>query len=148
MTIARRKPEFYLVSGEAGPIAPRACYIQQTLRPIPEDEYLFGYEYLLVGIAPRLHWETTVFGTIDTDELVLAQRGYGPEGYYRPIHPTTDWPGWVNVGQILNEDIKRTGQASAKDLRHILIAELWPTAEEAENSLRRQLGPASRRPWI
>jgi hypothetical protein len=147
MTMARPRPEFYLVSGETVPtIGPRGCHIQRRLSPMPEDEYLPGYEFLLVKIEPRLHWETWR-GTIDTDELVLAQRGRGPAGY-RPIYPTTDWPGWVNVCQILNENIKRTGKASPEDLEHIFIAGLWPTREEAEKSLMEQLGPDSRRSWI
>lgn len=149
MTMAARKPEFYFVSTEAKQaIAPRACYIQQTLSPIPEDQYGRGVEYLLVKIEPRLQWETGIgtVGTIDTDELVLGQRRLSSTGL-RPIYPRTDWPGWVNAGRILNEDIKRTGKVSAQDLEHILIGELWPTLEQAEKSLRMQLG-RDREPWI
>lgn len=145
--MATRKPEFYLASADSNPtIGPRACYIQQRLSPTPTDEYPLGYEYLLVKIEPRLHWETAL-GTIDTDELVLAQRGMDLSGV-RPIHPTARWTGWVNAAQILNQDVKRTGEVLVKDVDHILIAELWPTKEEAEESLRRHLGPFDRSPWI
>jgi hypothetical protein len=143
MSIARTKPEFYLVSGETTPaIAPRACYILKTLSP-PEgsDDYLLGNKYLLVRIDPRLRGEVHT-GTIDLDELVLTNRGRGP------IYPSTDWPGWVNICRILNEDIKRTGIASADDLYFWTMGGLWRTAEEAEGSLRNQFGPNSRFPRI
>lgn len=145
--MARSVPEFYLVSADTNPIiGPRTCYIEQRLRPIPEDEYLLTFEYVLCRIEPRLHWETPI-GTIDTDELVLAQRHLAPMGL-QPIYPTATWPVIVNGGQILNQDIKNTGKASAQDLRHILIGELWPTLEEAERSLNKHLGPYRREPWI
>lgn len=147
MAMTKRKPEFYFISAETAPaIGPRACYVQRKLSPTPADEYLAGYEYLLVKIEPPLHWETWL-GTIDTDELVLAERGRGPAGF-RPIYPRTEWPGWVNAVEILNKDIKRTGKTSADDLRHILIGELWPSEEEAEKNLRIHHGRSARQPWI
>ncbi len=139
-----------MISDETIPaLGPRACFIQESLTPLPEDKHLPGEEYLLVKIDPRLHWETDIeaIGTIDTDELVLALRGFGPRGV-RPVYPTTNWPERVNVGQILNADIKRTGKVWPRDLRHILIAELWPTLEEAEKNLGMHLGADDRRPWM
>ncbi len=149
--MAMLKPQFYLVSAETVPIiGPRACHIQQKLSPLPIDDYPPGYEWVLVKIEPRLYWETGLrtVGTIDTEELVLAQRSYGPTGLVDPIYPISDWPEWVNAFQILNDDIKRTGKASAQDLRHILIAELWPTAEEAEKMIRSRLAPHVPDLWI
>jgi hypothetical protein len=137
VTLASDQPQFYLISGETEPaIGPRACYLKRWLST-PE-----GYAiYLLVRIDPHLHWDTSI-GMIDTDELILQNRHPGQ------LYPVAHWPGWVNVAQIINNDIKHTGVARLEDLRHILIGELWPTAQEAKKSLRLLIGTHDHDPWI
>lgn len=120
------EPAFYLASAESRPtLAPRKCLIEERL--VAEER---RDDYLRVRIEPPIIGQPYGLGDKDIEDVVLATRYSGTT-----LHPVSEWPMTVFVCRIVNEKIRYSAKASAKDLEVILIGELYPTLLEANQSI-------------
>lgn len=120
-----QRPSFYLASAESRPtLAPRECFIEERLAVEGRDDYL------RVRIEPPIIGQPYGLGDKDIEDVVLATR-YADT----TLHPISEWPMTVFVCRIINDKIRHSGKASAKDLEVILIGELYRTLAEAEESI-------------
>jgi hypothetical protein len=109
-------------------LGPRKCFVEERLSAEtvhPRDDYL------RVRIEPPIIGQPYGLGDKDIEDVVLATRYVGST-----LHPINEWPMPVFVCRIINEKIRHSGKASAKDLEVILIGELYPTLIEATESLK------------
>ena len=114
------EPAFYMASAESVPLlAPRACYPIQRIRARGRDDYL------LTRVEPPMPG-----ARIALSEVALAARYEGDS-----LFPINSWPMHVYVCRVLNEDIARSGEATADDLEIGYWAELYPSLAQAEESL-------------
>ncbi len=116
-------PDFYLASGETVPLlAPRACFIEERLVAAENRD-----DYLRVQIDPPIVGQHLGLGDHDIEEVVLATRHAETT-----LHPISEWPTMVYICDIVNEKIRGSGHASAKDLRILLIGDLHRTSQDAD----------------
>jgi hypothetical protein len=121
----RQEPAFYLASREtAAPFGPIKCFVEERLAVEGRDDYL------RVRIEPPIIGQPYGLGDKDIEDVVLATR-YADT----TLHPISEWPMTVFVCRIINDKIRHSGKASAKDLEVILIGELYRTLAEAEESI-------------
>jgi len=122
-----QEPKFYLASTDSSPaLAPRKCFVEEKLAAIEGRD-----DYLRVRIEPPIIGQPYGLGDKDIEDVVLATRYAGTT-----LHPISEWPMVVFVCRIVNEKIRYSGKASAKDLEVILIGELYPTLMEADESIK------------
>ena len=123
-------PDFYLTSTEVEPtLNPRKCRILQELWSEERGEY-----FLRIQIEPSIKGGHIRVDQDEVDEFVVATRHVGTS-----LHPLSEFPIWVYFCYILNDQIRVTGKVSAKDLRIILIGQLYSSFEEAEEAIRYEL---------
>jgi hypothetical protein len=121
-----QEPSFYLASAESRPtLAPRKCFVEERLVAVEGRD-----DYLRVRIEPPIIGQPYGLGEKDIEDVVLATRYAGTT-----LHPISEWPMTVFVCRIVNDKIRHSGKASAKDLEVILIGELYRTLAEAEESI-------------
>ncbi len=112
--------DFYMVSADTEPLmGPRACRIEERLLA-ERDDWL-----LLVRVEPPLPT-----GRTSEAEWLLASRWKG-----ETLVPMSSWPIGVLVCPLPSPEVKGSGRVSRKDLTIDYWAELYPSRQEAEESL-------------
>ena len=122
----KQKHSFYLASAESRPtLAPRKCFVAERLVATEGRD-----DYLRVKIEPPIIGQPYGMRDKNIEDVVLATRYAGTT-----LHPINEWPMTVFVCRIVNENIRHSGKASAKDLEVIVIGELYRTFDEADKSI-------------
>jgi hypothetical protein len=122
----RQDPAFYLASRDCEPVLePRKCFLEERLVAAEGRD-----DYLRVRIEPPIIGQPYGLGEKDIEDVVLATRYAGTT-----LHPISEWPMMIFVCRIVNEKIRHSGRASAKDLEMILIGGLYPSLAEANESI-------------
>jgi len=99
---------------------PRKCW---RISPVRTEE---RSDLLLIRTEPPVpHRE------LSYDKVVVSARHVG-----RSVLSITEWPVYVNVALIGADDVETTGLVKKQDMEVIAWAELYPTEEEALDSLR------------
>lgn len=125
----KQEPSFYLASTDSSPaFAPRRCFIEEELVVNGERD-----NYLRVRIEPAIIGQPYGLGDKDIEDVVLATRYAGST-----LHPVNEWPMIVFVCRIVNQNIRHSGKASAKDLELILIGELYQTLAAAQEAIKNE----------
>ena len=125
----KQEPSFYLASTDSSPAsAPRRCFIEEELVVNGERD-----NYLRVRIEPAIIGQPYGLGDKDIEDVVLATRYAGST-----LHPVNEWPMIVFVCRIVNQNIRHSGKASAKDLELILIGELYQTLAAAQEAIKNE----------
>jgi hypothetical protein len=120
----RQDPDFYLASADSRPaLAPRGCFLEERLAVHGRDDYL------RVRIEPPIVGQPFGLQENDIDDVVLAAR-YA----HTTLHPVSEWPMTVFVCRIVNDNIRHSGTASAKDVEVIVIGELYRSLSAARQS--------------
>ena len=97
----------------------RACYVEGRLN------LKNNREYSLVNISPPIQQD---YGDKDIDKVVMTPRFVGST-----LFPINEWPMYVHVCQILNEEAIKTDTASKDDLTILLWGTLYKSFDEANN---------------
>ena len=122
-------PDFYITAaGESRELLvdPRACWNRGRLRDASRDDYM------LVEIAPTLIGQQFGLGRADVSQLILSTRHVG-----QTLFPVSEWPGYVYVARVLDEDVLRTHLITPDQVQVIAWATLFRSREEAENQVSR-----------
>ena len=116
----------FLASNEVIPnLSPRKCKILQRLWSDERQDY-----FLRMKIEPPINGHTVQIDKDEIDEVVVATRHKGAS-----LHPISGFPVVVYICSIVNEVIRSTGIVSAKDLKILLIGEIFSNLEDAEKSV-------------
>ncbi len=116
----------FLASNEVIPnLGPRKCKIIQKLWSDERHDY-----FLRMQIEPPIIGRTVHIERDEIDEVVVATRHFGTS-----LYPISNFPIVVYVCYIVNGEIYSTGNVSAKDLKILLIGEIFSNLEDAEKSV-------------
>jgi len=119
-------PPLYLASNEVIPnLGPRKCKIMQKLWSEERHDY-----FLRMQIEPPITGRTFQIEQDEIDEVVVATRHVGTS-----LYPISNFPIVVYVCYIVNDVIRSTGNVSAKDLKILLVGEMFSNLEDAEKSV-------------
>jgi hypothetical protein len=117
-----RAPDFYLAIAEPDTdFKPRAGFAEKRLAGRPG-----GDDYLLARLEPPIIGQPYGLGDQDIAEVILATRYAGSS-----LHPISEWPVVVFVPRVLNDRIQDLGRATREDYEPIMIANIYPTLEDA-----------------
>jgi hypothetical protein len=116
--MTEKTPDFYLTCSELRDIfEPRSCYIKRVIS-------INGNEgRLLCKVSPAIYIADMI---IDLDTVIFAPRFVGSI-----LTPINEWPMYVYVCEILNENAMKDGCFTSKELKIMLWGELHKTLEAA-----------------
>lgn len=117
-----KPPDFYLTTaGEYEPLAaPRACRQRARLHDELRDDYM------LVDIEPPLPGQRLGLGGYDVTSLVLSSRHRG-----QTLYPVSEWPTYVYVAHVLDNEIPSSGMLSKGQLKLIAWGAIFRSLREA-----------------
>lgn len=121
--------DFFLNPTDSGDLSElRACFVKGRLKDAFRDDYM------LVEITPPIIGQKYGLGGRDISQVILATRH---KGY--TLFPVTEWPAFVYIIRILDENILTTMQFSANQVEMILwgvIHKSPPTRESVGFAVR------------
>lgn len=122
-------PAFFLTSSEARPtLIPRKCWTVERLWSEERKDY-----FLRIHIEPSIDGRVIGIDKDEVDEVVIATRHKGTS-----LNPISELPITVFVCYLFNDQMRNTGQISSKDLKLILIGEIYRTLADAEQAIRHE----------
>lgn len=124
------EPDFYLTSSEASPtLVPRLCWIVDKLWSDEREE-----NFLRIRIDPPIIGKHIGIDQEFINEVVIATRHKDTN-----LDPVSELPLTVYVCYISNSQIINIGHVSSRDLRIILIGEIYKTRAQAEKAIRHEV---------